>query len=107
MITQEQIKAIIQMLATLAITLCGIFGYSLAEETAQQVAIVIAALVVIAYSVWRNANFTKAAGNGQEITDGLKDGTIDTSAVKAFLGYLDEGIGVDGRDPKEIQDDCE
>ena len=100
--SSEQIKAIVQMLATLAITLCGIFGYSLAEETAQQVAIVVAALVVIAYSVWKNANFTDAAGQGQQITNGLKDGTIDTSAVDAFLGVLDKGIGEDGRDPEEV-----
>ena len=103
--TSEQIKALIQMLATLAITLAGIFGYSLAENEAQAAAIVMAALVVIAYSVWRNANFTKAAGNGQEITDGLKDGTIDQSAVDAFLGVLDEGIGLDGLDPEETNYD--
>lgn len=103
--TQEQIKAIIQMLVTLAVTLAGIFGYSLAEEQAQQIAIVIAAVVVIAYSVWRNANFTHAAGYGEEITTGIKDGSIDTSAVKAFLGVLDEGIALDGRDPKEQEND--
>lgn len=97
--TQEQIKAIIQMLVTLVVTLAGIFGYSMAEEQAQQIAIVVAALVVIAYSVWRNANFTRAAGFGEEITTGIKDGSIDTSAVKAFLGVLDEGIGVDGKEP--------
>ena len=33
----EQIKAIIQMLVTLLVTLAGIFGYSLAEEQAQQI----------------------------------------------------------------------
>lgn len=105
--TSEQVKALIQMLATLAITLAGIFGYSLAENEAQAAAVVIAALVVIAYSVWRNANFTHAAGQGQEITDGLKDGSIDVSAVNAFLGALDEGIGLDGKDPLEVSNDGE
>lgn len=103
--TSEPIKALIQMLITLFVTIASIFGYSMAEETAQQAAIVIAALVVIAYSVWRNANFTGAAGHGQQITDGLKDGSIDVSAVNAFLGVLDEGIGVDGRDPQEVEND--
>lgn len=103
--TSEQIKAIIQMLVTLIVALAGIFGYSLAEEQAQQVAIVIAAVVVIAYSVWRNANFTHAAGYGEEITNGIKDGSIDTSAVEAFLGVLDEGIALDGRDPQEQEND--
>ena len=103
--TSEQIKAIVQMFATIAVALCGIFGYSLAEEQAQQIAIVIAAVVVIAYSVWRNANFTHAAGYGEEITNGIKDGSIDTSAVDAFLGVLDEGIGVDGKDPMEADYD--
>lgn len=103
--TTEQIKAFIQLLVTLIVTLAGIFGYSLAENEAQAAAIVIAALVVIAYSVWRNANFTKAAGNGQEITDGLKDGSIDQSAINAFLGALDEGIGLDGKDPEESDHD--
>lgn len=103
--TSEQIKAFIQLLVTLIVTLAGIFGYSLAENEAQAVAIVITALVVIAYSVWRNANFTKAAGNGQEITNGLKDGSIDQSAINAFLGVLDEGIGLDGKDPEESDHD--
>lgn len=103
--TSETIKALIQMFVTLVVLLCSIFGYSLAEEQAQQIAIVIAAVVVIAYSVWRNANFTHAAGYGEEITNGIKDGSIDTSAVDAFLGVLDEGIGVDGRDPQEVDDD--
>ena len=71
--TQEQLKALIQMVGTLAITLCGIFGYSLAEDQAQQVAVVIVALVVVAYSVWRNANFTKAAAQGQRVLDAIKD----------------------------------
>ena len=100
--TQEQIKAIIQMLVTLVVTLAGIFGYSMAEEQAQQIAIVVAALVVIAYSVWKNANFTKAAGTAQGVTDGLKDGTIDQSAINAFLGAYDEiGIMQDGKEVGE------
>ena len=97
--TSEQIKAIIQMLATLAVALCGIFGYQLAEETAQQVAIVISALLVIAYSVWRNCNVTPQAGQSQQVLDGLKEGTIDKSAVDAFLGVMDDvGIMQDGKE---------
>ena len=76
--TQEQVKAIVQMLGTLIVTLCGIFGYSMAEETAQQVALVVAALVVVAFSVWKNANFTKAAAEGQRVTDAIKNVTKDT-----------------------------
>ena len=94
----EQIKAIIQMLVTLLVTLAGIFGYSLAEEQAQQIAIVVAAVVVIAYSVWRNANCTKAAAQGQAITDGIKDGSIDVSAVQAFLGAANDGVSEDGKE---------
>jgi hypothetical protein len=102
--TSEQIKALIQMLATLAITLCGIFGYSLAENEAQAAAVVIAAVVVIAYSVWRNCNLTSEAGTSQKILDGLKDKSIDVSAVEAFLGVANDGVHVDG---KEFQDDRE
>lgn len=94
----EQIKAIIQMSVTLLITLASIFGYSLAEEQAQQIAIVIAAVVVIAYSVWRNANFTKAAAHGQAVTDGIKNGSIDISAINAFLGAANDGVHKDGKE---------
>lgn len=94
----EQIKAIIQMLVTLLVTLASIFGYSLAEEQAQQIAIVVAAVVVIAYSVWRNANFTKAAGYGEEVTNGIKNGSIDVSAVQAFLGATNDGVSEDGKE---------
>lgn len=96
--TGVQIKAIIQMLVTLIVMLASIFGYSLAEEQAQQAAIVIAAIVVVAYSVWRNCNLTKASGYGQSITDGIKNGTIDTSAVDAFLGAVNDGISEDGKE---------
>lgn len=94
----EQIKAIVQMLVTLLVTLASIFGYSLAEEQAQQIAIVVAAVVVIAYSVWRNANFTKAAGYGEKVTNGIKDGSIDVSAVQAFLGVVNDGVSEDGKE---------
>ena len=91
-------KAIIQMLVTLLVTLASIFGYSLAEEQAQQIAIVIAAIVVIAYGVWRNANFTKAAGYGEKVINGIKNGSIDVSAVQAFLGATNDGVSEDGKE---------
>ena len=76
--TQEQLKAIIQMLGTLVVTLAGIFGYSMAEEQAQQIAIVVAALVVVAYSVWKNCNFTHAAEQAQRVLDAVKSIQKDT-----------------------------
>ena len=91
--TQEQLKALIQMVGTLVVTLCGIFGYSLAEDEAQQIAVVIVALVVVAYSVWRNANFTKAAAQGQRVLDAIKDApkaTWQTIPAEAAL-ELTEG----------------
>lgn len=98
--TQEQIKALVQMVVTLVVTLCGIFGYSMAEETAQQVALVIVAVVVVAYSVWRNANFTGAAGLSQRITDLQKSGEIDATAVEAFIEVASKGIAADGKEQR-------
>lgn len=102
--TIEQIKGIFQMLITLIVTIASILGFSMSEELAQQVAIVITAVGVIAYSVWRSCNLTRAAGYGEEVTRGIKKGTIDTSAVEAFLGVANDGVHVDGKEP---QDDSE
>ena len=93
--TQEQIKAIIQMVATLAVTLCGIFGYSLAEEQAQQVAIIVVALVVVAYSVWKNANFTFAAEQGQRVVDAVKGIQKDTGEKLTAEAALELSDGQD------------
>ena len=96
--TSEQIKGIVQMFVTIIVTLASIFGFSMSEELAQQVAIVITAVVVIAYGVWRSCNLTRAAGYGEEVTRGIKNGTIDTSAVEAFLATVKDGIGEDGKE---------
>ena len=100
--TYEQIKAIIQMVATIAITIASIFGYQLADDQATSIGIILVACVVIAFSVWKNCNITKAAGLSQKVLDGVKSGDIDSSAVDAFLGVMDEvGIMQDGKEEKE------
>ena len=101
--TGEQFKAIIQMLATLAVTVASIFGYTLADDMATSIAIVVAACLLIGASVWKNANFTTAAGLGQAITTGIKDGSISKSAVEAFIGVPDCGVAQDG---KGDENDC-
>lgn len=82
--TNEQIKAIIQMVATIAITIASIFGYQLAEDQAMSIAIVVVACLVVGYSVWRNCNITTEAGKSQKILDGLKEGLITASEVDDF-----------------------
>ena len=76
--SSEQIKAVIQMVVTLVVTVGSIFGYEMAEDQAQQIAIVIVAVVVIAYSVWKNCNFTHAAEQGQRVLDAVKSIQKDT-----------------------------
>lgn len=93
----EQMKAIIQMIATLAVAVASMFGFQLADDMATSIAIVVAALLFIGCSVWKNANFTSAAGFGQLMTDGIKDGTITESAASAFLGLTDCGVAQDGK----------
>lgn len=93
--TQEQIKAIVQMVGTLVVTLCGIFGYSMAEDQAQQIALVVVALLVVAYSVWRNANFTKAAGEGQKVTDAIKFAKKETGLQLSAEASLELTDGVE------------
>lgn len=95
--TSEQIKALIQMVATLAITIASIFGATLTDDQGTAIGICIVACIIVAYSVWRNANFTKAAGAAQGITDGLKDGTLAHEAVEAFLGTGTDGVSDDGK----------
>lgn len=105
--TQEQIKALIQMLGTLIITIAAIFGFNLTEDEAQQAAIIMAAVVIIGYSVWRNCNVTKAAGQSQQVLDGLKDGSIDTTALDAFLGAVNDGTYKDGKEDLEGEEETD
>lgn len=93
----EQMKAIIQMIATLAVAVASMFGFQLADDMATSIAIVVVALLFIGASVWKNANFTTAAGFGQFLTDGIKSGEISESAAAAFLGMTECGIAQDGK----------
>lgn len=95
--TSEQIKALIQMVATLAITFASIFGATLTDDQGTAIGICIVACIIVGYAIWRNCNLTREAGVGQVVTDSLKDGTLAHETIEAVLGTGKDGLSDDGK----------
>lgn len=73
----EQVKAVIGAIVVLVVEIAGICGVALDTDTVTQVVSAAAILVAAALSIWKNFNFTEAAGKAQEYLDALKSGEAD------------------------------
>lgn len=87
------ISAAILVIANVALY---VFGVQLDVDTMTQVAFSAAIAIVTIYGAWKNHNFTKAAQDGQQLTDLLKSGE------NAIIALVDEdGEIIEGKHVKE------
>ena len=72
--TKLTVNLIITIIAAInaALAMAGLPLINLGEQDITTAVNVVVTLVVWAYSVWHNFNFTRAAKEGQKVTDELK-----------------------------------
>lgn len=71
--TSEQIKATISILVIFVVNIANLLGYALDANLLTNIFLTIAAFIAIGYGVWKNHNFTKAAGIAQNLLNDLKN----------------------------------
>jgi len=82
---KEQITSLIRALAILLVSIAGMFGLVIDEETSQVIIIGIAMVVLIAYSLWKNHNLTGAAALAQKVLDLLKQHVLTFEEVEKLI----------------------
>ncbi len=87
------ITAIIQVNTVLAGF--GVTPVSVDEQGVYTAVSVIVSLINVAYTIWHNFNFTKAAKAGQLVTDRIKTGSL--TSLTGIIG-VDAPAGKDGAD---------
>ena len=70
---KEQITSLIRMFAILVVSIAGMFGLTIDDDTAQLIVIGVAMVALIAYGCWKNHNLTGAAALAQQVLDLLKE----------------------------------
>lgn len=82
---KEQIISIVRGLAILVVMVAGMFGLTIDEETGQTIAIGVAMVAILVYSLWKNHNFTAAAALAQRVLDLLKDNVLTFEEVERLI----------------------
>lgn len=82
---KEQITSLIRGLAILLVTVAGMFGLTIEQETAQLIVIGVAMVVIIAYGLWKNHNLTGAAALAQRVLDLLKQNILTVEQVEQLI----------------------
>lgn len=82
---KEQITSLIRGLAILLVTVAGMFGLTIEQETAQLIVIGVAMIVIIAYGLWKNHNLTGAAALAQRVLDLLKQNVLTFEQVEQLI----------------------
>lgn len=72
----ETIKACVNALCVLIVAGAGLLGFDLDADLVQNALSSLAFLAAIAYGIWTNFNFTRAAQEGQKVTDAIKRGEM-------------------------------
>ena len=81
----EQLRSIVSAVAILAVTIASIMGWQLDLSDTTAGFMAVAEVAVVAWSVWKNHNFTAAACYGQLVLDALKQGILTDEEVDALL----------------------
>ena len=82
---KEQVTSITRGVAILIVMVAGMFGLHLDEDTAQLIAIGIAMVALLAYSLWKNQNITPAAALAQQVLDLLKENILTFDEVERLV----------------------
>ena len=82
---KEQITSLIRGLAILLVTVAGMFGLTIEQETAQLIVIGVVMVVIIAYGLWKNHNLTGAAALAQRVLDLLKQNVLTVEQVEQLI----------------------
>lgn len=82
---KEQITSIIRAIAILLVSVAGMFGLAMDEQTAQLIVIGVAMVAIIAYGLWKNHNITAAAALAQRVLDLLKEHVLTFEQVEELI----------------------
>ncbi|MBQ3387341.1 MAG: hypothetical protein IJG53_08465 [Eggerthellaceae bacterium] len=82
---KEQTISLVRGFALLIVMVAGMFGLHLDEDTAQVIAIGIAMVAIMVYSLWKNHNITPAAALAQQVLDLLKEKVLTFELVEAMI----------------------
>lgn len=82
---KEQVTSIIRALGIIIVMIAGMFGLRLDEETGQVIAIGVAMVALLAYSLWKNHNITPAAALAQRVLDLLKEQVLTFEQVEQLI----------------------
>lgn len=106
---KEQVTSIIRALGIIIVMIAGMFGLHLDEETGQVIAIGVAMVALLAYSLWKNHNITPAAALAQRVLDLLKEQVLTFEQVEQLIrdAQEDELIRENKLVFEEIGDDQE
>lgn len=81
--------AFVRLLVSLAAGVASTFGWTLDADLWLNITLSFAAVVLFAYSWWKNNNITAAAQEAQEVLDELKGKDIDIEGIDATVGGTD------------------
>ena len=70
----ERMKAIVSAVVIIIVQVAGYYGLTLDAGMVQDAIIIIIMLATCGYGIWKNHNFTEAAGKAQAYLDELKSG---------------------------------
>ena len=82
---KEQTISLVRGFALLIVMVAGMFGLHLDEDTAQVIAIGIAMVAIMVYSLWKNHNITPAAALAQQVLDLLKEKVLTFEQVEQMV----------------------
>lgn len=88
---KEQVTSLLRGLAILLVSIAGMFGLAIDEETAQLIVIGVAMVAIIAYGLWKNHNITAAAALAQRVLDLLKKDVLTFEQVEKMIDDAEAG----------------
>lgn len=72
----ETIKAVVSALAVLIVAGAGMLGFDLDAGMVQNGLSIVAFMAALAWGIWKNHNFTKAAQEAQKVLNATKAGEV-------------------------------
>lgn len=72
----ETIKAVVSALAVLIVAGAGMLGFDLDAGMVQNALSIVAFMAALAWGIWKNHNFTKAAQEAQKVLNATKAGEV-------------------------------
>ena len=82
---KEQITSLIRMFAILVVSIAGMFGLAIDEDTAQLIVIGVAMVVLVGYACWKNHNLSAAAALSQQVLTLLKENLLTPEQVQHLI----------------------